>query len=232
LSLVESRKKGKNNTGSPDYLAFSNEAYQMLLSRYVKEAKDLTAVDRAATPEEENQIKNAFENDWKIGKQSDRSANSTIKPLEKFSSFEEDWRDIYEKREGARKTEWDQHLQKIRDVQRAMELQEQNARWNELTAFRCNPWNELSLFKLMLGRPPIWRKGITEKREFDIGRVTRTYYSILIRKKLSMHILSFAFAKKSGCHSVSALMLLRQILPRQVCNVLCDIPLSGRLQRL
>lgn len=47
-------------------------------------------------------------------------------------------------------------------------------RWNELKGFKCDPWNEIKLFELTLKNPPIQRKIITEKREFDIGRVSRT----------------------------------------------------------
>ncbi|MCC5841819.1 MAG: SIR2 family protein [Opitutales bacterium] len=49
-----------------------------------------------------------------------------------------------------------------------------NDRWNELKRFKCDPWNEIKLFELTLKKPPIQRKIVTEKREFDIGRVTQT----------------------------------------------------------
>lgn len=49
-----------------------------------------------------------------------------------------------------------------------------NDRWNELKGFKCDPWNEIKLFELTLKNPPVERKIITEKREFDIGRVTRS----------------------------------------------------------
>jgi len=49
-----------------------------------------------------------------------------------------------------------------------------NDRWNELRGFKCDPWNEIELFELTLKNPPIERKVITEKRVFDIGRVSRT----------------------------------------------------------
>ena len=51
-----------------------------------------------------------------------------------------------------------------------------NDRWSELKGFKCDPWNELKLFELTLKNPPVQRKIITEKREFDIGRVTRTHH--------------------------------------------------------
>ena len=49
-----------------------------------------------------------------------------------------------------------------------------NDRWNELKGFKCDPWNEIKLFELTLKIPPVQRKIVTEKREFDIGRVTQT----------------------------------------------------------
>lgn len=49
-----------------------------------------------------------------------------------------------------------------------------NDRWNELKGFKCDPWNEIKLFELTLKNPPIQRKIVTEKREFDIGRITRS----------------------------------------------------------
>jgi len=49
-----------------------------------------------------------------------------------------------------------------------------NDRWNELKGFKCDPWNEIKLFELTLKNPPVQRKIVTEKREFDIGQVTQT----------------------------------------------------------
>jgi hypothetical protein len=49
-----------------------------------------------------------------------------------------------------------------------------NDRWNELKGFKCDPWNEIKLFELTLKDPPVQRKIVTEKREFDIGQVTQT----------------------------------------------------------
>lgn len=176
LSLFESRKKSKNDTSSPRYLTVSNEAYQMVLLRYIKDASNWI-IDKDATNEEEQLIKEHFANEWKKrdrAQESDRKTNSTIKPLEKFSSFEEDWNDLNTNPD--RKPEKKQLLGIIRNNQRKSELQQQNARWDELKAFRCDPWNELKLFELILNKPPVQRKDITEKREFDIGRVTRTHH--------------------------------------------------------
>ncbi len=178
LSLVESRKKSKNDTSSLGYLTVSNEAYQMVLLRYVRDASNWI-VNKDATYEEEQLIKDDLYNEFKRREreqESDRKTNNTIKPQEKLSSFEEDWNNLYANRLDGRRPEWNQRLGIIRNNQRKSELQQQNARWDELKAFRCDPWNELKLFELILSTPPVQRKDITEKREFDIGRVTRTHH--------------------------------------------------------
>lgn len=176
LSLVESRKKSNDEHTSTGYQSVSDESYQMLLFRYVRDAGDWI-VDKAATAEEEKLIKDYLDNKWKQDKQRpepDRQENSTIKPPERFNSFDEAWNDLYGKRLNDRRAEWNQHLRTIRNNQRRNELQQQNARWDELKAFRCDPWNELKLYELKLDRPAVQRKILSEKREFDIGRVSRT----------------------------------------------------------
>lgn len=176
LALVESRKKSNDEHNSTGYLSVSHESYQMLLFRYVRDASYLI-VDKAATAEEENLIKYYLDNKWKQDKQrpeQNRQENSTIKPPERFNSFDEAWNDLYGKRLNDRRVEWNQHLRTIRNNQRRNELQQQNARWDELKAFRCDPWNELKLYELKLDRPSVQQKILTEKREFDIGQVTQT----------------------------------------------------------
>ncbi|MCR5220100.1 MAG: SIR2 family protein [bacterium] len=176
LALVESRKKRNVKHTSTSYLSVSDESYQMLLFRYVRDASTWI-VDKSATAEEEKLIKDYLEDNWKQDKQRSKQAqqvNSTIKPPERFNSFDEAWNDLYGKRLNDRKAEWDQCLRTIRNDQRRNELQQQNARWDELKAFRCDPWNELKLYELKLDRPSAQRKILTEKREFDIGRVSRT----------------------------------------------------------
>ena len=49
-------------------------------------------------------------------------------------------------------------------------------RWNALKQYKCDPWNELELFKRCLTGMPIEQHVFTEKREFDIGRVTKTHH--------------------------------------------------------
>jgi hypothetical protein len=179
LSLVDSRKKSNNDNASSGYLSVSNESFQMLLLRYIRDANHWI-VEKAATPEEEQLIKDDLENEWRLNKQKsepERQMNSTIKPPvqpRKFSSFDEVWNDLYDNRLNSKSAEWSQRLRTIRNNQRKNELQQQNARWDELKAFRCDPWNELKLYELTLDRPSVQRKILTEKHEFDIGRVSRT----------------------------------------------------------
>lgn len=176
LALVESRKKNNDEHTSAGYRSISDESYQMLLFRYIRDASDWF-VDKVATAEEEKLIKDYLEEKWNQDKkksETDRQENSTIMSPERFNSSIEDWKDLYARRLNERKAEWNQHLRTIRNNQRWNELQQQNARWDELKAFRCDPWNELKLYELKLDRPSVQRKTLTEKREFDIGRVSRT----------------------------------------------------------
>ena len=48
-------------------------------------------------------------------------------------------------------------------------------RWNALNQYKCDPWQELKLFESALKQPPVKQSEVTERKEFDIGRVTRTY---------------------------------------------------------
>ncbi len=178
VSLVETRKKCNINTSSPDYQTVSNEAYQMLLMRYVGDASKWF-LDNPATYEEEQLIKENLANEWKLGKQKpepEPQVNNTIKPQEEIGSFDEDWDDLFDKRLNSRSTEWSQRLKDIRLNQRQTELQQQNARWDEIKAFRCDPWNELELFKLMLSIPPAKQKTVSEIHTFDIGMVTQNLH--------------------------------------------------------
>ena len=47
-------------------------------------------------------------------------------------------------------------------------------RWHTLRQYKCDPWSELNFFRSALNRPLMERSTITEKMEFDIGRVTQT----------------------------------------------------------
>ncbi|MBA7630129.1 hypothetical protein ES703_37639 [subsurface metagenome] len=53
---------------------------------------------------------------------------------------------------------------------------ELSKRWNVLKQYKCDPWNEIKLFKNQLERPRVEQAPVTEKREFDIGRITKTHH--------------------------------------------------------
>ena len=50
-------------------------------------------------------------------------------------------------------------------------------RWNALNQYKCDPWHELKLFKSTLKQPPVKQSEVTERKEFDIGRITHAYHS-------------------------------------------------------
>ncbi len=175
LSLVESRKKSKNDTSSPAYMALSYEAYQMLLLRYVRDA--CNGEEKTATYEEEQQIREKFRQEWPTPQkktESEQHSDSIIKTQEDFKSFDEKWTELYSNRQNSRKDDWNKYLRNIRTCQRTSELKKQNARWDELKSFRIDPWNEIKLFELMLNRAPDQQTTITVKRKFDIGQIERT----------------------------------------------------------
>lgn len=49
-------------------------------------------------------------------------------------------------------------------------------RWNALNQYKCDPWHELKIFESALKQPPVKQSNVREKKEFDIGRVTRTIH--------------------------------------------------------
>ncbi len=61
-------------------------------------------------------------------------------------------------------------------------------RWNDLKEFKCDPWNELKIFNLTLKTPSVPRNEVTEKREFDIGLITKTrHFSSTDKEGLSAY---------------------------------------------
>ncbi|SEP87552.1 hypothetical protein [Nitrosomonas ureae] len=51
-------------------------------------------------------------------------------------------------------------------------------RWNVLKQYKCDPWNELKLFAIVLERPPLIKSPVTKKQEFDIGHTTSTNHFV------------------------------------------------------
>ncbi len=174
-SLVESRRKSANAANKPDYVMVSREAYQMLLLHFIDRA-DSWNIDIPATHEEEQQVKKMVEQECRVGKAIDSSPDDGIEQNTSKRSFEESWDNVCDRKNDGIHSEWRQKLRKIREEKRSVEEKKQNARWEEIKAFRCDPWNELELFNATLKNPPETPvNGIIEKRTFDIGHISRVY---------------------------------------------------------
>ncbi|MDH1471558.1 SIR2 family protein [Shewanella bicestrii] len=57
-----------------------------------------------------------------------------------------------------------------RNEQTELNEKHRNQRWDELKAVCCDPWAELKLFELMLGKPVDIQQQVVEKDAFDLGR--------------------------------------------------------------
>jgi hypothetical protein len=56
------------------------------------------------------------------------------------------------------------------------ELRQQfDERWNFHKQFKCDPWNEWKLFKIMLEREPVYKPSLNKKHCFDIGHISVSY---------------------------------------------------------
>ncbi len=49
-------------------------------------------------------------------------------------------------------------------------------RWNTLKQYKCDPWGELKTFESSLEHPHVKGSEVTEKKEFDIGQITKTVH--------------------------------------------------------
>lgn len=186
FSLVESRKQSNSEHSAPDYQYISRESYQMLLLRYVKRASE-TAIEKVATSDEVRLIKKLYKKD--LDEKEEPLDNKATKPLKSFSSLEEDCDDLIINQD--RKFEKEVLLRRVRQIQINNEMQQQNTRWDELKSFRCDPWNEIKLFELILKNPATKRKRLASKREFDIGRITQTHHIGGINEQELLNAYSF-----------------------------------------
>lgn len=178
LALNASRKKNNTDSTTPDYHSISNESFQILLLRYVKDAREWTE-NNGASDKEQELIKESQKNSWQKKIQDfkpDKRSEEQIQKQEIFNNFDEYWSYFSKNCHGETKKEWDQELRTVRNIERDKDIQQQNARLDELKAFRCDPWNEVKLFELTLKNPPTQQKTTTQKQEFDIGQISQTYH--------------------------------------------------------
>jgi len=65
----------------------------------------------------------------------------------------------------------------ISNVKEQQEIKHQfSKRFDALTQYKCDPWNEIKLFENQLERFPVKFTNVSEKYEFDIGRVSKTHH--------------------------------------------------------
>ncbi|MCK9436526.1 MAG: hypothetical protein M0Q12_04885 [Synergistaceae bacterium] len=176
--MFETRKKPINTVYTPVYKNVSNEAYQMFLLRFGGKFNVWFSY-KPMTPEEEPVVKERLEKLLNKEKQETKSicqGISQIKPIEKFDTFFEYWKDIQLKNHQDKPKEFHEILQDIRNEERSRVIKQQNARWDELKSLRCDPWNELKMFELSLVKPCEDKGNITSKPNYDIGQTTRTIH--------------------------------------------------------
>lgn len=49
-------------------------------------------------------------------------------------------------------------------------------RWNVLTQYKCDPWEDIKIFETSLEQPYVEKTSLTKNKGFDIGRVTTTHH--------------------------------------------------------
>ena len=93
-------------------------------------------------------------------------------------------------------------------------------RWNFLKQYKCDPSGELRTFEHLMERPQDERPTITEKEEFDIGRVTRTRRFMVFDQETmyAYHLLRF-------CEDVGLPLRIPggELSPRAIENALTRI---------
>ena len=175
FSLFETRKRRERGMKSNKYLAASKEAYQMLFVRFV--GKPMAWLDRSEpSPEEIQRVEELWKDEWKQEKPNSESSlqkNIEFETIKQYDNFNDLFSDIISQPSEERPKDFWKYLYEVRNEKRLQEIQQQNARWDELKSLRCDPWNELKMFELSLDRPCNKHSQITIKPEFDIGQATK-----------------------------------------------------------
>ncbi|MGO8714412.1 MAG: anti-phage defense-associated sirtuin Dsr2 [Smithella sp.] len=73
-----------------------------------------------------------------------------------------------------------------------------NERWNDLKQYKCDPWKELKLFEIYLEHVPAPVSDISQKKEFDIGRVTATRHFSRENKELTTAYSFLRYCEEAG----------------------------------
>lgn len=172
-SLQEIRSKLNLNPVTTDYTLVSEEAIVMVLLKYIKNSKGFFGNFTEATEEEINKIRNGFLED-RGQRDSDREKDRKDTVITEMSEddLEMEWNRFFEKRNNEEKPGWNKRLIDIRSSEIEVLSKTLQKRWDDLKQYKCDPRNEIKLFENQLQIQPIEQIPVTEKYEFDIGRIT------------------------------------------------------------
>lgn len=152
-ALDQIRSKRNLKPVSNDYSLVSQEAYIMVLYKYVKDTAVFHTQLIETDAEEISEIRDLYRNK---------------------GNTEQDWIALSKSRSGDRKKDWDDLVRELRNKKRLEELKLYQERWNSLKRFKCDPWNEVRVFSACLERPAKKIEAITRTAGFDVGQVSQT----------------------------------------------------------
>lgn len=187
ISLASTRETTGSTLFKPDYTNASYEAYQMLLNRFIKNSHNFDDEKQSVTKYEKDQIRR------KYGKhvESQERRNNVVHDFYDFKElydFETDFSALCN--EPNRRKEFLEYLKEVRNEENERESKQDNTRWDELKAIRCDPWNELRIFELLLRADQTSTNKTIQKHGFDIGStISTTHFDDFDQKQL--HSYSF-----------------------------------------
>lgn len=172
-ALFDIKEQANTKLTNVSYQYESDEAYQMLLCRWVPDAL-LGWGEHKENFDDEARIAEKFFLNWKPKRQPYQGIPATefleLKQPTFFADPEKDWSDLKLHKDDSRRQEWADLLVGIRSERKELENKRRNQRWNELKAVCCDPWAELKFFELQLVKPIDNQSQVIEKEAFDLGR--------------------------------------------------------------
>lgn len=162
-SLSKTREQNQKANKFTIYSVFTNEAYQMLLYRYIYEVIYWN-YNKEETAEEKIKIDQILEKN---------RSETIINERTTFGSVENRSDQITPDKHKETRAEVKQRL---RSEERERQRKNENQRWEELKQYRIDPFNELLLFQQMMKQNLPQRKEFTEQYQFDIGQIKRQHH--------------------------------------------------------
>ncbi|PXA04002.1 hypothetical protein DDZ13_08125 [Coraliomargarita sinensis] len=154
-ALDQVRSKRNLKPVSNNYSLVSQEAYIMVLYKYVKDTASFHTELIESDAEEISEVRDLYRD----------KGNS-----------EDDWVALSNNRIGDRKKEWEDLVRELRSKKRIEELKLYQERWNSLKRYKCDPWNEVRVFSAHLERPPKKFEAVSIISGFDVGRFSQTQH--------------------------------------------------------